>query len=182
VYRCAQRYNGIVRDTRLDRQRWLPRRLPLGIAAGTAQVALGLHQVSSCLVRSVSNNRTRAIANSVVTFTTVKSMGASRKQFDSSYEALLSTWLRPYLDARKACPCERVPLLGRSAVTIRVLHVDYSCLPRPHGGKVLVACGGPVRPAAALRDSVLCLPTDIHCCLSINPPPPPPRVHCVCFE
>ena len=27
---------------------------------------------------------------------------------------------------------------------------------------VLVAYVGPVRPAAALRDSVLCLPTDIH--------------------
>ena len=27
---------------------------------------------------------------------------------------------------------------------------------------VLVAYAGPVRPAAALRDSVLCLPTDIH--------------------
>ena len=30
------------------------------------------------------------------------------------------------------------------------------------GGMVLVAYAGPVRPAAALRDSVLCLPTDIH--------------------
>jgi len=29
-------------------------------------------------------------------------------------------------------------------------------------GMVLVAYAGPVRPAAALRDSVLCLPTDIH--------------------
>jgi len=30
------------------------------------------------------------------------------------------------------------------------------------GGMVLVAYAGPVRPAAALRNSVLCLPTDIH--------------------
>ena len=30
------------------------------------------------------------------------------------------------------------------------------------GGMVLVAYAGPVRPAAALRDSVLCLPPDIH--------------------
>ena len=30
------------------------------------------------------------------------------------------------------------------------------------GGKVLVAYAGSVHPAAALRDSVLCLPTDIH--------------------
>ena len=30
------------------------------------------------------------------------------------------------------------------------------------GGMVLVAYAGPVRPAAALRESVLCLPTDIH--------------------
>ena len=30
------------------------------------------------------------------------------------------------------------------------------------GGMVLVAYAGPVRPAAALRDSVLCLPTDTH--------------------
>ena len=30
------------------------------------------------------------------------------------------------------------------------------------GGMVLVAYAGPVRPAAALRASVLCLPTDIH--------------------
>ena len=30
------------------------------------------------------------------------------------------------------------------------------------GGMVLVAYAGPVRPAAALRDSVLCLPTDLH--------------------
>ena len=28
------------------------------------------------------------------------------------------------------------------------------------GGMVLVAYAGPVRPAAALRDSVLCLPSD----------------------
>ena len=30
------------------------------------------------------------------------------------------------------------------------------------GGMVLVAYAGPVRPAAALRNSVLCLPTDTH--------------------
>ena len=30
------------------------------------------------------------------------------------------------------------------------------------GGMVLVAYAGSVHPAAALRDSVLCLPTDIH--------------------
>ena len=34
---------------------------------------------------------------------------------------------------------------------------------------VLVAYAGPVRPAAALRDSVLCLPTDIHSLLVNNP-------------
>ena len=39
---------------------------------------------------------------------------------------------------------------------------------------VLVAYAGPVRPAAALRNSVLCLPTDIHSLLVNNPPPPPP--------
>ena len=37
------------------------------------------------------------------------------------------------------------------------------------GGMVLVAYAGPVRPAAALRDSVLCLPTDIHS-LFVNKP------------
>ena len=37
------------------------------------------------------------------------------------------------------------------------------------GGMVLVAYAGPVRPAAALRDSVLCLPTDIHSLL-VNTP------------
>ena len=36
-------------------------------------------------------------------------------------------------------------------------------------GMVLVAYAGPVRPAAALRDSVLCLPTDIHS-LFVNKP------------
>ena len=36
---------------------------------------------------------------------------------------------------------------------------------------VLVAYAGPVRPAAALCDSVLCLPTDIHS-LHVNKPPP----------
>ena len=35
------------------------------------------------------------------------------------------------------------------------------------GGMVLVAYAGPVRPAAALRDSVLCLPTMIHL-LTVN--------------
>ena len=35
---------------------------------------------------------------------------------------------------------------------------------------VLVAYAGPVRPAAALRDSVLCLPTDIQS-LFVNKPP-----------
>ena len=30
------------------------------------------------------------------------------------------------------------------------------------GGMVLVTYAGPVRAAAALRDNVLCLPTDIH--------------------
>ena len=34
---------------------------------------------------------------------------------------------------------------------------------------VLVAYAGPVRPAAALRDSVLCLPTNIHS-LFVNKP------------
>ena len=34
--------------------------------------------------------------------------------------------------------------------------------PPPSGGMVLVAYAGPVRPAAALRNSVLCLPTDTH--------------------
>ena len=37
------------------------------------------------------------------------------------------------------------------------------------GGMVLVAYAGSVRPAAALRDSVLCLPTDIHSLL-VNKP------------
>ena len=37
------------------------------------------------------------------------------------------------------------------------------------GGMVLVAYAGPVRPAAALRVSVLCLPTDIHS-LFVNEP------------
>ena len=37
------------------------------------------------------------------------------------------------------------------------------------GGMVLVAYAGPVRPAAALRVSVLCLPTDIHS-LFVNKP------------
>jgi|NorSeaMetagenome_1021524.scaffolds.fasta_scaffold163992_1 hypothetical protein len=37
------------------------------------------------------------------------------------------------------------------------------------GGMVLVAYAGPVRPEAALRDSVLCLPTDIHSLL-VNKP------------
>ena len=34
---------------------------------------------------------------------------------------------------------------------------------------MLVAYAGPVRPAAALRNSVLCLPTDIHS-LFVNKP------------
>ena len=38
-----------------------------------------------------------------------------------------------------------------------------------NGGMVLVAYSGPVRPAAALRDSVLCLATDIHS-LFVNKP------------
>ena len=37
------------------------------------------------------------------------------------------------------------------------------------GGMVLVAYAGSVHPAAALRDSVLCLPTDIHSLL-VNKP------------
>ena len=37
------------------------------------------------------------------------------------------------------------------------------------GGMVLVAYAGPVRPAAALRNRVLCLPTDIHS-LFVNKP------------
>ena len=37
------------------------------------------------------------------------------------------------------------------------------------GGMVLAAYAGPVRPAAALRVSVLCLPTDIHS-LFVNKP------------
>ena len=37
------------------------------------------------------------------------------------------------------------------------------------GGMVLVAYAGPMRPAAALRDSVLCSLTDIHS-LFINKP------------
>ena len=36
-------------------------------------------------------------------------------------------------------------------------------------GMFLVAYAGPVRPAAALHDSVLCLPTDIHS-LFVNKP------------
>ena len=48
------------------------------------------------------------------------------------------------------------------------------------GGMVLVAYAGPVRPAAALRDSVLCLPTDIHS-LFVNKPSSSSSssVHCV---
>ena len=61
---------------------------------------------------------------------------------------------------------------------------------------VLVAYAGPVRPAAALRDSVLCLPTDIHSLL-VNKPSSSSSssfdffsllllgillVHCVSFE
>jgi len=38
-----------------------------------------------------------------------------------------------------------------------------------NGGVVLVAYAGPVRPAAALRQSELCLPTDIHS-LFVNKP------------
>ena len=38
---------------------------------------------------------------------------------------------------------------------------------------LLLACAGSVRSAAALRDSLLCLPTDIHSLLSQPPPPPP---------
>ena len=45
------------------------------------------------------------------------------------------------------------------------------------GGMVLVAYAGPVRPAAALRDSVLCLPTDIHSLL-VNKPPPASSSSC----
>ena len=37
------------------------------------------------------------------------------------------------------------------------------------GAMVLVAYAGPVRPAAALRNRVLCLPTDIHS-LFVNKP------------
>ena len=37
------------------------------------------------------------------------------------------------------------------------------------GGQVLVTYAGSVHPAAALRDSVLCLPTDIHS-LFVNKP------------
>jgi len=50
---------------------------------------------------------------------------------------------------------------------------------------VLVAYAGPVRPAAALRDSVLCLPTDIQS-LFVNKPPSSSSssssVHCISFE
>ena len=60
------------------------------------------------------------------------------------------------------------------------------------GGTVPVAYAGPVRPAAALRDSVLCLPTDIHSLL-VNKPSSSSSasffllgvhlsVHCVGFE
>ena len=61
------------------------------------------------------------------------------------------------------------------------------------GGMVLVAYAGPVRPAAALRDSVLCLPTDIHSLL-VNKPSSSSSssssvarsrsessIHCICF-
>jgi len=47
----------------------------------------------------------------------------------------------------------------------QLTYADISDTPRRQaesGGMVLVAYAGPVRPAAALRDSVLCLPTDIH--------------------
>ena len=56
------------------------------------------------------------------------------------------------------------------------------------GGMVLVAYAGPVRPAATLRESVLCLPTDIHALFvnkpssssssssSLSPPNYPPQV------
>ena len=43
---------------------------------------------------------------------------------------------------------------------------------------VLVAYAGPVRPAAALRDSVLCLPTDIHSLL-VNKTPSSPSSMCL---
>ena len=62
------------------------------------------------------------------------------------------------------------------------------------GGMVLVAYAGPVRPAAELRNSVLCLPTDIHS-LFVNKPSSSSSssssavalgvhlsVHCVSFE
>ena len=55
------------------------------------------------------------------------------------------------------------------------------------GGMVLVTYAGPVRPAAALRDSVLCLPTDIHS-LFVNKPssssssPPPPLLRLETLE
>ena len=42
------------------------------------------------------------------------------------------------------------------------------------GGMVLVAYAGSVHPAAALRDSVLCLPTDIRSLLVNKPPPHSP--------
>ena len=44
---------------------------------------------------------------------------------------------------------------------------------------VLVAYAGPVRPAAALRDSVLCLPTDIHS-LFVNKPSSSSCCCCCC--
>ena len=46
------------------------------------------------------------------------------------------------------------------------------------GGMVLVAYAGSVHPAAALRDSVLCLPTDIHS-LFVNKPSSSPSSPCI---
>ena len=45
---------------------------------------------------------------------------------------------------------------------------------------VLVAYARPVRSAAALRDSVLCLSTDIHLSLVNKPSPPTPPQHAPC--
>ena len=56
------------------------------------------------------------------------------------------------------------------------MSTPFLCLPcsvtqgqAESGGMVLVDYAGPVRPAAALRDVVLCLPTDIHSLL-VNKP------------
>ena len=83
------------------------------------------------------------------------------------------------------CACTVVVWVGGcSGVTVCLVGVNVSRMlmvpplpssppspspPPPPPPMVLVAYAGPVRPAAALRDSVLCLPTDIHS-LFVNKP------------